>query len=71
MPSLKLIDSIIAAAELKEKPYDLNDTEVPGFQYVINPKGKKTFKLRVQNFERKISVFPVKKCAETRATALI
>ena len=47
MPRAKLTDALIASSLPQEKVYDLNDTEIPGLQCVINPKGKKTFKLRV------------------------
>ncbi|MEI8295451.1 MAG: Arm DNA-binding domain-containing protein, partial [Alphaproteobacteria bacterium] len=71
MPKVKLTDAVVSAALPQETIYDLNDTETPGLQCVINPKGKKTFKLRVRNFEKKIGVFPVVKCAEARKTALM
>lgn len=71
MPSVKLTDAVIATSMPQEKLYDLNDIETPGLQCVINPKGKKTFKLRVKNFEKRIGVFPVIKCAEARKIALM
>ena len=71
MPRVKLTDSIIASAVPKDKVYDLNDTETPGLQCVINPKGKKTFKFRVQNVQKKIGIFPIMKCAEARKITLV
>ena len=71
MPKVKLTDTLIAEALPQEHLYDLNDTETPGLQCVINPKGKKTFKFRVRNTEKKIGNFPIVKCAEARKITLI
>jgi integrase len=71
MPRVKLTDALIASSLPQDKVYDLNDTETPGLQCVINPKGKKTFKFRVQNVQKKIGVFPIMKCAEARKITLV
>lgn len=71
MPRAKLTDALIASSLPQEKVYDLNDTEIPGLQCVINPKGKKTFKLRVKNVQKQIGRYPLMKCAEARKIALI
>lgn len=71
MPRVKLTDAFISSALPMERVYDLNDIETPGLQCVVNPKGKKTFKLRVQNFQKTIGVYPIVKCAEARKIARI
>jgi integrase len=71
MPRIKLTDALIASSLPTDKVYDLNDTETPGLQCVINPKGKKSFKLRVQNVQKQIGRYPLMKCAEARKIALM
>jgi len=71
MPRVKLTDAVVSAALPQKTIYDLNDTETRGLQCIINPRGKKTFKLRVRNFEKKIGTFPIVKCAEARKIALM
>ena len=71
MPTVKLTDALIAAAEPKETIYALNDLETPGLQCVINPKGKKTFWLKTRSVAKKIGIFPIVKYAEARKTSLI
>src|SRR5262245_52187883 len=71
MPTLELDDAVIKAAQPQEKIYALNDRFVPGLQCVINPSGKKTFRLKTRSIAKKIGIFPIMKYAEARSTAII
>src|ERR1700733_6578510 len=71
MPTVKLTDLSIASAKPQKKIYALNDIETPGLQCVINPSGKKTFRLKTRTFAKKIGIFPVVKYAEAKKTALV
>ena len=70
-PRVKFTDNMIASTLPQEKVFVLIDTEVPGLQCFINPRGKKSFKLRVRGFQKEIGQFPFTKCADARKTALI
>jgi hypothetical protein len=68
---LKLTDHLISSTLPQDKFFVLIDTEVPGLQCFINPKGKKSFKLRIRGLQKAIGQFPIIKCADARKTALI
>lgn len=66
MPTIKLTDLVITSAKPQERIYALNDLETPGLQCVINPSGKKIFRLKTRSFSKKIGIFPVIKYAEAK-----
>lgn len=71
MPKVELSDSIIKAAVPQDKIYALNDSSTPGLQCVINPSGKKTFRLKTRNIAKKIGIFPIMKYTEAKSIAII
>ena len=70
-PRVKLTDALVASTLPQDKVFVLIDTEVPGLQCFINPKGKKSFKLRIRGFQKEIGQFPLIKCTEAKKTAMI
>ena len=42
----KITNRVVAAAQPREAPYDVPDTEVPGFSLRVMPSGVKTFCVR-------------------------
>jgi len=77
MPRVRLTDSLLAKALPGLKPYELNDTVVPGFQCVIYPSGRKTLRYRNQNYKKVLGFFPLhrvhagrKDCANHYSTHL-
>lgn len=74
MPAFKIIKRLLDTLELKEKPYDIWDSEVKGFIVTIFPTGRKTFSFRYydtnkKNQRIKIGIFGNITCETAREIA--
>ena len=74
MPAFKLTKRFLEAVELKEKPYDIWDSEVKGFLATISPSGRKTFSFRYYDLHKKnqrikIGIFGNITCEEAKDIA--
>jgi len=70
MTRIKLTNTLVRKALPKDKPYSLSDYVVPGLLLTINPSGKKTFSLRLQNFKKKLGNFPVDDVSAARQKSI-